>query len=503
MTRILLLSLLILAGNTLVTADDAATSTKDLEASVVKVYVSANPPDLLSPWQKAGVELATGSGVVITGGRVLTNAHVVEDAVSIELKRSNSGQRYVAEVAFIDHERDLAMLTVADDAFDEGVRPIELGEMPGTQTVVEAYGFPVGGETLSVTSGIISRIEVSTYIHAMTNVLAAQIDAAINSGNSGGPVLAGDELVGIAVQFLDEAENVGYMIPVSVVRRFLRDLEDGRIDGLPTLGIMVQGMESPSLRQSLGMASQQTGTLITWVDHGSPASEVLQPRDVLLSIDGQPVANDMTVAWPRLGRLHFSEVVQSKQIGDPIEVEIMRDGHPLKKEIKLTPHKPLVPGRRRSDTPRYLAFGGVVFIPLAIDYLMYFEEIPYDLGDLALSRNRVTPERREVILVQRVLPHPVNRGYQAWEDRPVRAINGEVPRDMKHLSEIIDEAEGKYLTIATEDDSILTLDLEAARSAQASILQNFGIAHDRSPDLRAAGADERSGSRRSRQARAR
>jgi len=74
---------------------------------------------------------------------------------------------------------------------------------------------------------------------------------------------------------------------------------------------------------------------------------------------------------------------------------------------------------------------------------------------------------------------------------------------MKHLSEIIDAAKGKYLTIATEDDSILTLDLEAARSGQESILRNFGIAHDRSPDLRAAGADERSGSRQSRQGRAR
>ena len=484
MTRILLLSLLILAGNNLATADGASSSTKDLEASVVKVYVSANSPDLLSPWQKAGVELATGSGVVIADGRVLTNAHVVEDAVNIELKRSNSGRRYVAEVAFIDHQRDLALLTVADDAFDEGVRPIELGEMPGTQTVVEAYGFPVGGETLSVTSGIISRIEVSTYIHAMTNVLAAQIDAAINSGNSGGPVLAGDKLVGIAVQFLDEAENVGYMIPVSVVRRFLKDLDDGRIDGLPTLGIMVQAMESPALRQSSGMADEQTGTLVTWVDHGSPAGGVLQPRDVLLSIDGHTIANDMTVVWPRIGRLHFSEVVQSKQVGDSTEVEVLRDGQPLEKRIKLTPHTPLVPGRRRSDTPRYLVFGGVVFIPLSVDYLMYFEEIPYDLGDFALSRNRVTPERREVILVQRVLPHPVNRGYQAWEDQPVRAVNGEAPRDMRHLSAIIDKVQGTYLTITTEDGSILTLDLEAARSAHASILENFGIAHDRSPDLR-------------------
>jgi S1-C subfamily serine protease len=476
------------AGITLAAAKRHDGGAKDLEASVVKVYVSANPPDLLSPWQKAGVELATGSGVVIADGRVLTNAHVVQDAVSIEIKRSSSGQRYVAEVAFIDHERDLAMLTVPDGDFGDGSRPIELGQMPGTQTVVEAYGFPVGGETLSVTSGIISRIEVGTYVHAMTNVLAAQIDAAINPGNSGGPVLAGDKLVGIAVQFLDDADNVGYMIPVSVVRRFLEDIDDGRVDGLPALGIKVQEMESPSLRQSLGMASKQTGTMVTWVDHGGPSDEILQRQDVLLSIDGNPIADDMTVAWPRIGRVNFSQAVQSKQIGETVDVEVLRDGQRLSKTITLSRHEPLVPGRRRFEAPSYLVFGGVVFIPLDVDYLMYFEEIPYDLGDFAVSRNRVTADRREVILVQKVLPHPVNRGYQDWEDRPVRSVNGEVPRDMRHLAEIIDNATDPFLQITAEDDAILTIDLQATRSAHATILENFGIVHDRSPDLRATDA---------------
>jgi hypothetical protein len=275
------------------------------------------------------------------------------------------------------------------------------------------------------------------------------------------------------------------MIPVSVVERFLEDLDDGRIDGLPALGIKVQEMESPSLRQSLGMARKQTGTLVTWVDHGSPSDKVLQRGDVLLSIDGDPIANDMTVAWPRIGRVHFSQAVQSKQIGESIDVEMLRDGQVLGTTITLSPYKPLVPGRRRLDAPSYLVFGGVVFLPLDLDYLMYFEEIPYDLGDFALSRNRVTADRREIILVQKVLPHPVNRGYQEWEDRPIRSVNGEVPRDMQQLAEIIDNATDPFLTITTEDDSILTIDLQAARSAHAKILENFGIAHDRSPDLRA------------------
>lgn len=82
-----------------------------------------------------------------------------------------------------------------------------------------------------------SRVEVSIYVPLLEDLLIAQIDASINAGNSGGPVVSGDTVVGIALQSLEEGENVGYMIPAPVIRHFLDDVEDGRYDGFPRLGV--------------------------------------------------------------------------------------------------------------------------------------------------------------------------------------------------------------------------------------------------------------------------
>merc|ERR1719261_2011612 len=130
-------------------------------------------------------------------------------------------------------------------------------KVPHLEDDVLCVGFPVGGETISVTSGVISRIEVTTYTQAAAELLGIQIDAAINSGNSGGPAFnEAGECVGVAFQSLgaDEAENVGYVIPTVVVMHFLNDLmKHGKYTGFPTLGVEIQTMENPHLRESYGM----------------------------------------------------------------------------------------------------------------------------------------------------------------------------------------------------------------------------------------------------------
>ncbi|MFZ1866325.1 MAG: serine protease [Polyangiales bacterium] len=447
-------------------------------SSVVQVFVYSDPPDLAVPWQTLGTEPFSGSGVIIDGRRILTNAHVVEDAVGIEVKRADGSETFPATVTFISHDADLALLSVSDDRAFAGARPLAIGQMPKLLQEVEVWGFPEGGATLSITSGIVSRIEVGPYAQTGQRLLSAQIDAAINSGNSGGPVINQGAIVGIAMQTLEGAENVGYMIPAPIIRHFLEDVNDGRYDGFPSLGIRVQDMESGAQRLAAGMDPSQTGALILRIDYGGPAYAMLRPDDVLLEVEGHPIANDLTVAWPGIGRVNFTMVPQSHQIGDRIDVRILRDGKQMTKRIELTPHKPLVPGRRTTERPRYLVFGGLVFQPLSRDYLEYFDKAPPNLLSIPWNRD-VTEERQEAILMQRVLPNPVNRGYQNWEDEVVDRVNGVVPRDMKHLAQIIDEARGRWLFVRMEDGHRITLDLQAARRAHEEILDAYGIAQDR------------------------
>lgn len=455
------------------------TAQPSVTSSVVKLDVVSDPPDLLTPWQTEGVKLFGGSGVLIEGNRILTNAHVVESAVSIEVKRAGERARFPAKVSFISHDADLALLEVEDAGFFEGARALPLGKMPALQQGVVVYGFPVGGNTLSITSGIVSRIEVDTYAQSYRSLLSVQIDAAINEGNSGGPVITDGTIVGIAMQGLEDADNVAYMIPPPVIAHFLEDVKDGRYDGFPTLGIALQDMESEAQRRASMMEPSQSGALVLRVDYGSPAHGVLQPRDVILSIDGHDVANDLTVAVEGVGRVDLAVTYQSKQIGDTIDVVILRRGQLMKKRLRLTPHVPLVPGRRLSEWPRYVQFGGLVFQPLSEQLLDEADAGYADAVSYAEVYNLVTRSRREILLLAEVLPHPVNRGYQDFGGEVVRLVNGVVPRDLDHLASILDAAKGPWLRVVTGHGDVVTLDLEAARRANPQILVAYGIPEDR------------------------
>jgi hypothetical protein len=200
---------------------------------------------------------------------------------------------------------------------------------------------------------------------------------------------------------------------------------------------------------------------------------------VLLAIDGRAIANDLTVFWPGIGRVDYEVTSQSKQIGETLTATIQRDGKTMKKTIKLTPHSPLVPGRRTTEWPRYFQFAGLVFQPLSEDLIDEPDAVYPDSLSFAVVNNLVTKARREIILLGQVLPHGVNRGYQDWGGETVRLVNGVVPRDLEHLASIIDQARGKWLRIVTGDGWVLTIDLDAARRANPQILEDYGISEDR------------------------
>ena len=133
---------------------------------------------------------------------------------------------------------DLAILKLDDDSFFDSHPPIPREKvLPGIKDAVMVYGYPTGGTTLSITKGIVSRIEFSLY-HSSVSGLRSQIDAAINPGNSGGPAIVDGKMIGLAFSRLGDAENIGYIIPCEEIDLFLEDIKDGRYDGKPYDGTM-------------------------------------------------------------------------------------------------------------------------------------------------------------------------------------------------------------------------------------------------------------------------
>ncbi|MCK4860026.1 MAG: serine protease, partial [Candidatus Omnitrophica bacterium] len=292
---------------------------QNTKGAIVKVYTVCNEHDYGKPWQMLGQQRRTGSGCIISGKRILSNAHVVGDQMFIQVKRAGQAKKYTAKVEAVAHECDLAILKVADEAFFADSEPLEVGSLVEVRDKVAVYGFPRGGDELCITEGIVSRIEHQYYTHSGVALLSCQIDAAINPGSSGGPVIKDNKIVGVAFQAA-EGENIGYMVPAVVVKHFLKDIKDNKYDGIPLLGINFQNMENPSIRLKYNMNEKQTGILVGRVYPCSCAKEILKSGDVLLSIEGKNIENDGTIEFRSNERMFFGYVLQRKYIGETVKL---------------------------------------------------------------------------------------------------------------------------------------------------------------------------------------
>ncbi|KAG5567651.1 hypothetical protein RHGRI_003004 [Rhododendron griersonianum] len=287
--------------------------------AVVKVYCTHTEPDYSLPWQKQRQYTSTGrhcSAFIIGDGKLLTNAHCIEYGTQVKVKRRGDDTKYVAKVLARGVECDIALLSVENEEFWKGAESLQLGHLPRLQVdAVTVVGYPLGGDTISVTKGVVSRIEVTSYAHGSSELLGIQIDAAINPGNSGGPAFNDQgECIGVAFQVYrsDDAENIGYVIPTTVVSHFLDDYKkNGKYSGFPCLGVLLQKLENPALRACLKVPSNE-GVLVRRVEPTSDAINVLKEGDVIVSFDGINVGCEGTVPFRSTERIAFRYLISQR-----------------------------------------------------------------------------------------------------------------------------------------------------------------------------------------------
>ncbi|CAF0995109.1 unnamed protein product [Adineta steineri] len=160
--------------------------------SVVKIFCTSTPYSFHLPWQKEAQSASTASGFIIKDRWILSNAHAVSNQSSIRIQKHGDPKKYPGHVLHIAHECDLVIMTVDDEKFWNNVKPLTLNDkIPRLQESIIVVGYPIGGDNLSVTKGVVSRVCMSTYSHSLEYLLTIQIDAAINPGNSGGPAIQG------------------------------------------------------------------------------------------------------------------------------------------------------------------------------------------------------------------------------------------------------------------------------------------------------------------------
>jgi len=452
---------------------------------VVRVYCTYQDPDYESPWQTLAPRASTGSGVVIGRGRILTGAHVVANGTFLQVQKGSSPDKVVARIAAISHDSDLALLEV-EPGFTRGIRAAEIGELPRLRDEVSVVGYPVGGEEVSITEGVVSRIEVQRYEHSKRQLLAVTVDAAINDGNSGGPVFHKGKVAGIAFQSLPDADNIGEMVPAPVIETFLAGVRTKRASVVPGLGLGVQQLENPALRASLGLREGEGGVLVNTVQFGTTAAGKLEKGDVILELDGLKIAPNGTVRYRGRFRCQFDVVVGEHFVGDKIQAQVLRAGRRFKTTMTMAPMAWLVPRYEYDVQPSWYTFGGVVFTRLTAEFLRvwgekWWEKAPDNLVH-AYHRGERTEERQELVVLAQVLADELNVGYEHFQHDIVQEVGGKKPRHLAELVAWLDAAKGP-VEIRTDIGGVLLFDAPAARKAGARIRQRYHVPADRSRDL--------------------
>lgn len=472
-----------------VTSTQALDMPLDPRQSVVKIYATTNPVDFYRPWQSQGNQAMTGSGTVLPGGRILTNAHVVADQTFIQVRKESDPAKYTARIEAIGYDCDLAILKVDDPQFFTDLTPLALGELPQLQDTVIVLGFPLGGDKLSITKGVVSRIEIINYTRSAKQLLSVQIDAAINPGNSGGPVVQGDKLIGLAMQVLSASQNIGYMIPSPIIQHFLTDLNDGRYDGFPTLGVEFHSTENPTLRQYYQLPQQAGGVVVSRVLPYSSASGHLQEDDVVMAIDDTPIAMDGTFNFRPGERLTLSYLINSKQIGATINITIIRDGKTKKIEVPLNTFISLIPHPNYQPKPSYYIYGGFVFTVLSMDLFNswgkeWWEKSPIDfLSFLIGSRRLNTEKRKEIVVLLEVLPDNINVGYHGYRNEIINRVNGKSFLSFQEFLKLIHGNRENKIIFETLQEVKIILPTDNIDARTADILKRNNIPAQYSEDV--------------------
>ncbi|GIX42512.1 MAG: serine protease [Leptospiraceae bacterium] len=431
---------------------------QEIKSSVVNIEVNSFRYSYEKPWNQPNITKAGGTGFIIELNQkkyILTNAHVVSGSFQIRVRRSGQGKYFFAKIKHIAHDCDLALLDIDEslnpkDEFYKDALPLEIGDTPQLNTPVLVIGFPIGGEKVSITQGIVSRIDMDTYSHSgVDSHLVIQVDAAINPGNSGGPAIQNGRVIGVAFQILRSGENLGYLIPPPVIKKFIKDISlDQEYDGYIELGVIDQTTENPMMKKALHLPDEYKnyGVFVYDILPDSSAEGYIKKGDVLLEIQNYKITDQGEVFINGEYR-NYVEVIDNLEKGENIKVKVFRNGKILTLDFPAKITKFLDFQRKNYDEPpEYILYGGLVFQPLTSDLMSTYSSIwlSKNRSDIIFYyyfavQNKINLYNKQIIILTQVLTNNHNQYAKEFKHRILESINGIEIKNMHHLLSILEQ----------------------------------------------------------------
>lgn len=467
----------------------------DIRNSVVKVLTTQRLPDMFRPWSKQSPRDIYATGVIIEGNRILTNAHAVAFAGQIYIQPYQSAEKIYARVIAEAPGVDLAVLEISDESFFQDHPPLPFdSRLPKAKDTVNVYGYPVGGKELSVTEGIVSRIEFSGMHYGVLS-LQIQIDAALNPGNSGGPAMAENKIIGLVSSKIKEAENVGYLIPVEEIDMFLKDIADGSYDGkpeLPSIELSFQTVENDVLREWLGIQKSTSGIMVSRVQSRNKGFP-LKPWDLITHLGSHSVDSEGHVRVHKDLRLPMHYLVPHLAKDGKIDMTIIRKGKTQKIQVPVDSCSQRLIRFDNNKYPRYFIYGPLVFSPVTHLFIKAMntsmQQYLVSTGSPILTRRieLAAFEGEEMVVVASpMFPHRITKGYDARNLGVISHVNDVEIRNLTHMVETLRDIKDEYVIFrfASLASETLVFRRQEIESATEEILTDNGIRHPCSKDLR-------------------
>jgi S1-C subfamily serine protease len=468
-------------------------SVPPIENSVVKVFATMRYPDPFKPWTKQAPSDITASGVVIEGKRILTNAHVVLYASQVQIQANAAGDKVSATVVAVAPGIDLAVLQLDDPTFfDTHPAVARASQLPRIKDTVLAYGFPTGGSSLSITKGIVSRIEFVSYNFPVSG-LRIQVDAAINPGNSGGPAIAGDKMIGLAFSKLGgDSQSIGYIIPNEEVDLFLKDIAGGQYHGKPAMYDDLQTLENPALRDFLKLDKTVEGMVVHRA-YKTDASYPLKEWDVITRIGDTPIDNQGMVKLDKDLRVSFAYLIQRLAKDGELPLTVVRGTKVLQIRLPVSSEHPTLVTDLHGSYPSYFIYGPLVFSTATWQLLSSVEGNTNMLRMLGFVKSPLVSRAFDppdadldelVVISSPFFPHKIANGYSSPIGSVIYSVNGTRVRSLSQLVALLRDLKDPFVTIEFDQKGgeALVFARQAIMTATDEILTDNGVRAQGSPD---------------------
>ena len=402
----------------------------DLASQVVTLFVTHQGWDADRPWAKANPEYREAFAVVVEGRLLLTLAQMIADATLIQVERRGDARRWNARVAHRDPEINLALLTVDEPEFFEGLEPARFAEALPTEGSVRSVRW--SNRQLEISTSRVAHVEVAPSRYGDVEHLFLRVLTDVTAGGWSEPVFRDGELIGLTSS--QQEDRSAAITPVEAMRAYVEGVRSGSYRGFASLAVAWQVNRDVALAAYLGLEGPPRGVVIRRARTGGSACGVLEPRDVLLELDGHAIDAVGHYEHPRYGRIEFTQIaVEGHRPGDLLPAKVLRAGRVVDLEIELRAYPSglrLVPSLREDLPPAYLVAGGLVFRELDLDYLRSWGEHWPDEAPHALSfrwwmqGHAQAPDHRRILVLASVLPDAYNLGYHELSNAVVERVNG-------------------------------------------------------------------------------